>query len=429
MAVSIDWEAQRLAWPGLEHLRPRELSVHVAWHSMSSVTRLRELAKCVGWVHPGPPYTQVEQCRDLTLSGRSLPVVSTRRQPEPLSPAELIALTQGISNVWQGNTSSSQISSDDFDELRAQLLAQQAEISQLRSNMDADPDEAKSTYQVGFSSLALLPGEGAGSWHEVPILAKRDRQRLLREHTGTFGDFPKDLELKEVFGDYPAVKALKITFNAFVKEDMQRALTMNRGTLQSILTVHSKLDELNTELLSLSLNSDETTIDESATVNARDVREKVCLLLENVVGASKLALDAHAGLRLSVSNKVMQSIGAKHLSKTSTDKDKDDFISKDVAEKIMERAELKEGVRIATNATKGVFGTPTPKSWGNGNAKKGRRLSKGFSTPTQPSKRPGKGSGKGGGKGRGGGRGKWKGDSGRGSGSGSDSSGSIPSSS
>ena len=84
----------------------------------------------------------------------------------------------------------------------------------------------------------------------------------------------------------------------------------------------------------------------------------------------------------------------------------------------MERAELKEGVRIATNATKGVFGTPTQKTWGNGR-KQGKRLSKGFSTPRQPAKksqsRPKGGKG-GGGKGRGkGGKGN---DGGRGRGDG-----------
>jgi hypothetical protein len=158
-------------------------------------------------------------------------------------------------------------------------------------------------------------------------------------------------------------------------------------------------------------------------VNAIDARAKILLLIDNVSGATRLALDAHAGLRLSVSNKVMQSIGAKHLTKAPNDKEKDDFISADVAEKIMERAELKEGVRIATTATKGIFGTPSSASRGNGK-KTGNRLSQGFNGRSpSPSASQGSGGGRSkggkgkGGAGRGGGRGRGRG-GGRGDGRG-----------
>ena len=253
------------------------------------------------------------------------------------------------------------------------------------------------------------------------MLTKKERNALLREHTGTFEDFPRDLELKEVFGDYPAVKKLTITFNSFVKEDVQRAMKLNKGVLQAILTVHSKLHELNEELLGVALDDQGGQVDESAMVDAKDVREKILLLIDNVVGSAKLALDAHAGLRSSVSNKVMTCIGAKHLAVAPSDKEKDDFMSESVAEAILERAELKESVRIATNANKGVFGTPSTKqSWGGGGNKSGKRLSKGFNTPPQPKKPTSSGGSKGGkgggGRGRGGKGGGGKGRDGRGSG-------------
>jgi hypothetical protein len=228
---------------------------------------------------------------------------------------------------------------------------------------------------VGFSSLALLPGEGKGSWSELLVLPKRDRQKLLRLHTGIFDDFPKDLELTGVWADYryAAIKNLKITFSEFVKQDVNRALMMiNKGALKSILTVHSKLEELNTELLGVSIPDESTgVVDEAAVVSAH-VREKVALLQENVTGAVSLALDAHAGSCLSVSNKVMGAMGAKHPQKTSADKEMDDFISAKATENIMGRAELKESVRIATNASKGIFGTPSQKPAGSGKRTGGR---------------------------------------------------------
>jgi hypothetical protein len=268
----------------------------------------------------------------------------------------------------------------------------------------SDGVDATSSYEVGFSSLALLPGEGKGSWSELLVLPKRDRQKLLHLHTGTFDDFPKDLELTSVWADYAAIKNLKLTFSEFVKQDVNRALMMNKGTLKSILTVHSKLDELHTELVGMSIPDESMgAVDETAVVSAHDVREKVALLQENVTGAVSLALDAHAGSCLSVSNKVMNAMGAKHLQKTSADKATDDFISQQATENIMDRAELKEGVRIATNASKGIFGTPSQKTGGSGK-RAGGRLSTGFNTPPKG----GGGRGKGGGKGKGGGAPKGK---------------------
>ena len=422
-AEAAQWASWRARWPGTDNLKPREITVHTAWNVLSSTTRVNELSKVTGWVHPGPPFTKVEQCRDLVISQRKLPNVKSRIQPSPLTDEELRLLlatlppTQASAPVSAPPpTEEHGVSLADFRRLQIQLLDQRAEIEALKDNQGGD-DEAKSTYEVGFSSLALLPEEGKGSWTSLPMMTSKERKRLLREHTGTFEIFPKDLELKEVFGDYPAVKALKINFSAFVKEDMARALTMNKGTIQALLTIHSKLEELNMELLSVAVEDEDGVVDENATVNAQDMREKIGLLLDNCEGGAKLALDAHAGLRLSVSNKVMQSIGAKHLTKQPNDKEKDDFISKDAAEKIMERAELKEGVRIATDANSGFFGTPSRKSKGNGGkGRGGRRLSNGFQTPKSKTKTH-TGRGAGGGKGRGkGGRGK---DTGTGRGSGS----------
>jgi hypothetical protein len=394
-----------------------------------------------GWIHPGPPFTKQEQCRDLVLSRRPLPRVGSRQQPLPLTEEEFRQLFT-VPNAWGGSPSpapasssspapapspsnapapapqaAASISVDDFRLLQRQLLEQRAEIEALKDGQGGDLDEVSSTYEVGFSSLSLLPGEGAGSWNDLSMMTTKDRKRLLREHTGTFESFPKDLEFKEVFGDYPAVKNLTVSFASFVKEDVRRALTFNKGTIQALLTVHSKLEELSSELLGVSMEDEnDEGINDDATVNAKDAREKILLLLENVSGAARLALDAHAGLRLSVSNKVMQSIGAKHLTKAPNDKEKDDFISADVAEKIMERADLKESARIATTANyKGIFGTPSSTSRGNGG--KSGRLSKGFNSPSPRSSgnqgRGGGGRSKGGkggkGGGRGGGRGRGKG--------------------
>jgi len=385
----VNWDDVRPEWPGVENLAPRALAVHAAWANLSSGTRMWHLAKCEGWSRPPPPYTQVEQCRDLVLSGRALPPQGDRRMPLPLSELELLELPNSAPRE-ESSSIQQNVSNDDFQFLRQQLLDQQAELNALKENLGAQPDEVRSSYEAGETTLALLPGDGTGSWNDVDIMKKTERQKCLREHTGYFPAFPKDLELKDIFGDYPAVKALKLTFTQFVKEDVHRALALNKGTIKSLLTVHSKLEDLNGELLGL-LIDDDNRVDEAALVSAADVRNKVELLRENVVGATILALDAHAGLRISVANKVMQSIGATHLQKKQTDKETDDFISKDAAEKILERAELKDAVRVATNATKGVFGKPTQKAWGNGGKQgkkvSGKTLSKGF---TPNAKRGGK---------------------------------------
>jgi hypothetical protein len=402
--ASLSLDEQRAKWPGVSNLRPRELAVHAAWRALNATQRNFELGKVPGWSRPPPPFTFAEQCRDLVLSRRALPNASTRNLPPPLTEVELTALltpTPAATDVW----SALGISQSDFAAMRQTISSQQAEIDMLRGGA-SDGVDATSSYEVGFSSLALLPGEGKGSWSELLVLPKRDRQKLLRLHTGTFDDFPKDLELTSVWGDYAAIKNLKLTFSEFVKQDVNRALMMNKGTLKSILTVHSKLEELNTELLGISIpNADTGVVDEAAVVSAHDVRAKVALLQDNVTGAVSLALDAHAGLCLSVSNKVMNAMGAKHLQKTSADKETDDFISAKATENIMDRAELKEGVRIATNASKGIFGTPSQKSAGTGK-RSGGRLSTGFNTPTKRGGAP-KGGGKGG-KGKGGGAPKGK---------------------
>jgi hypothetical protein len=46
---------------------------------------------------------------------------------------------------------------DDFRLLQRQLLEQRAEIEALKEGQGGDLDEVSSTYEVGFSSLSLLP--------------------------------------------------------------------------------------------------------------------------------------------------------------------------------------------------------------------------------------------------------------------------------
>ena len=156
------------------------------------------LAKCEGWSRPPLPYTQVEQYRDLVLSGRALPPQGDRRMPLPLSELELLELTN-FAPREESSSSQQNVSNDDFQFLRQQLLDQQAELNALKENLGAQPDEVRSSYEVGETTLALLPGDGTGSWNDVDIMKKTERQKCLREHTEYFPAFPKDLELKDIF--------------------------------------------------------------------------------------------------------------------------------------------------------------------------------------------------------------------------------------
>ena len=285
--------------------------------------------------------------------------------------------------------------------LEDQLVAAQSTIASLVRQQAAieDNNDVTTDYEICATVLGEVPASFVSS---LP-LATKVRQKLLRDHAGSYpdGTWPNKLVMRDATRNSKDMqKAAKYTLPQFAGE-VATFMKWNGNSTKMAGTTWSRVLDMQVDL------QETLDADPEAWFRADDVLKQLVEMGACAEATFRFGLDTSVNLRLNVAKKVDAAMGISHLRVDPHKKASDDFISTDTYLLVEEEAKKKQNLTWAKagdfpGSKAGNFSrNAPPKSSGGGN---------------KPSGGGRGGRGNGGGKGRGrGGKGKGGG-KGRGSG-------------
>ena len=305
------------------------------------------------------------------------------------------------------NSSPSQPPSDAADRRVADLerkLAQQDErIRQLFAQQLAEPNEDVSSAYVVLDDVWHKIGRDAKdnrcSWLNINALKKREVSEIIRNHSGTFPQFPCELDVIGVMKRLPGVKDAQLTLVDFAHAEVAKFMRSNARTIRLGGTAFSRSLEFQRGLADFLGN------DPHATEVPLDwVVEFVDKMVGATRGAFAMGLDTQTTLRLSVSHRLEKAMKVDHLTTNPLKAEKEDFIPPVVMKRIEDAAKRNLDLSWALDQASGkqhFSGRHPANSSRGGKSDYARQRSGGGGAPKGTSKGSKGGTGGRGGRGRG----------------------------
>jgi hypothetical protein len=240
------------------------------------------------------------------------------------------------------NSSPSQPPSEAADRRVAELerkLAQQDErVWQLFAQQLAEPNEDVSSTYVVLDDVWHKIGRDAKdnrcSWVNINALKKREVSEIIRNHSGTFPQFP--CELDDVIGvmkRLPGVKDAQLTLADFAHTEVAKFMHSNARTIRLGGTAFSRSLEFQRDLTDFLDN------DPHATEVPLDwVVEFMDKMVSATRGTFAMGLDTQTTLRLSVSHRLEKAMKVDHLTTNPLNTEREDFILPVVMKRIEDAA-------------------------------------------------------------------------------------------
>ena len=281
----------------------------------------------------------------------------------------------------------------------AELLAAKNTIASLERSQGADDDtDASTDYEIHETVVKALPT----SFLELHPLSRKERQKVTREHCGTFpeGAWPRSLALKDSTKSCKEMQsAQKLTLSQCAVE-VAKHMDHNGTATKIIGTAWSRVLDIEDQL-NASIDTDPLIV-----FKATDVTKQLLPVSAALAAAFRASLDTSAHLRLDVGKRVDTAMGIDHLRYDPTKREKDDFISPDTYQLVEKEAKHKQNIAWAKKGVsqQGSFlGKPLRndsrsgnKSGGGGRGKGNKSSGGGRGSGKSAAKKP-----KGGGKGKG----------------------------
>ena len=291
------------------------------------------------------------------------------------------------------------------EELERRLAQQDERIRQLFDQQLAEPNEDVSSAYIVLDEVWHKVGrsvaEGRCSWLNINALKKREVSEIIRMHSGTFPQFPCELDVIGAMKKLSGVKEAQITLVDFAQTEVAKFMRANARTMRLSGTSFSRALEFQQDLAD-HLDNDPQVTD----IPLAWVMEFV----DKVVGASRgafaMSIDTQTTLRLAVSHRLEKAMKVDHLTTNPLRAEREDFIPPVVMKRIEDAAKRNLDLTWALDQASGKHpfsGRHPANSSRGGKTDYARQRGRGGGTAKGSSKgAKGKTSGRGGrGKGRG----------------------------
>ena len=290
------------------------------------------------------------------------------------------------------------------EDLERRLAQQDERIRQLFAQQLAEPNEDVSSAYVVLDEVWHKVGRNAAddrcSWLNIHALKKREVSEIIRLHSGTFPQFPCELDVIGAMKKLPGVADAKISLVDFAQTEVAKFMRANARTVRLSGTSFSRALEFQQQL------ADHMDNDPQATEISLDwVKE----FLDRVVGASRgafaMSIETQTTLRLAVSHRLEKAMRVDHLTTNPLKAEREDFIPPVVMKRIEDAAKRNLDLTWALDQASGkqhFSGRHPANSSRGGKADYARQRGRGGGAEKGSSKgAKGKGRGRGRGKGRG----------------------------
>ena len=352
MEFNIDEARER--WPSDLATLPAEAQMAYAmWMGVTPSVREDAIKALTDFSRPSAPYRKEAKCRDLVLLRSPFPRRAGAPQTAVLTPAQVAQIGTPVpatpTPAEEEGPSELVLLRRMVEEQQQQLEAQQTTIKQLFDlQASVEEGDVTSSYAVVDEVLEFLgKGDKGCSWMNILPLSKKDRARMVREHGGSFSDFPPDLDLIESTKNRKDVQKVQISLQKFAQDEVSRYMKRNGHTIKMCATVHSRIVEMR-RAMEFSLTEDPS----QDVVPSSDVLEFLRVVDGVSSTALQLAVDTQTHLRLAVSSKIEKAMGVAHLRQDPLKKKKEDFIAPDTYRLIEEAAVKKQNLQWAQEALK-----------------------------------------------------------------------------
>jgi hypothetical protein len=196
--------------------------------------------------------------------------------------------------------------------LERRLAQQDERIRQLFAQQLAEPNEDVSSAYIVLDEVWHKLGRNATenrcSWLNVNALKKREVSEITRLHSGTFPQFPCELDVIGAMKKLPGVADAKIPLVDFAQTEVAKFMRSNARTVRLSGTSFSRALEFQQQLADF-LDNDPQATEVSL--------EWVLEFVDKVVGASRgafaMIIDTQTALRLAVSHRLEKAMKVDHL--------------------------------------------------------------------------------------------------------------------
>ena len=222
-------------------------------------------------------------------------------------------------------------------ELERRLAQQDERIRQLFDQQLAEPNEDVSSAYVVLDEVWHKIGRNAAedrcSWLNINALKKREVSEIVRMHSGTFPQYPCELDVIGAMKKLPGVKDAQITLVEFAQTEVSKFMRSNSRTVRLVGTSYSRALEFQQDL------ADHLDNDPQATeISLAWVLEFVDSVVGATRGAFATSLDTQTTLRLAVSHRLEKAMKVDHLTSNPSKAEREDFIPPVVMRRIEDAA-------------------------------------------------------------------------------------------
>ena len=289
-------------------------------------------------------------------------------------------------------------------ELERLLAAQEERIQQLFAQQLAEPHEDVSSAYVVLDEVWHLLGKHATedkcSWLNIPALKRREISEIVRTQSGTYPQFPCELDVVGSMKKLPGVKDAQLTLLDFAQTEVVKFMRSNARTVRLNGTVYSRTREMQQDLAAFLEDNPQ-----ASEIPFDWVLEFVDKLVCATRGAFATSIDTQTVLRLSVSHRLEKAMKVDHLTTTNPLKaEREDFIPPIAMRRIEDAAKRNLDLSWALDQTRGkdsFSGRRPENSSRGGKTDYARQRSRGSGTGKGGVSKGGKGGDRKGGKGRG----------------------------
>ena len=289
-------------------------------------------------------------------------------------------------------------------ELERLLAAQEERIQQLFAQQLAEPHEDVYSAYVVLDEVWHLLGKHATedkcSWLNIPALKRREISEIVRTQSGTYPQFPCELDVVGGMKKLPGVKDAQLTLLDFAQTEVVKFMRANARTVRLSGTVFSRTLEMQQDLKAFLEDNPQ-----ASEIPLDWVVEFVDKLVSATRGTFATSIDTQTVLRLSVSHRLEKAMKVDHLTTTNPLKaEREDFIPPIAMRRIEDAAKRNLDLSWALDQTRGkdsFSGRRPENSSRGGKTDYARQRSRGAGTGKGGSGKGGKGGDRKGGRGRG----------------------------
>ena len=221
--------------------------------------------------------------------------------------------------------------------LERKLAQQDERIRQLFAQQLAEPHEDVSSSYIVLDEVWHKVGKDAAaercSWLNINALKKREAGEIIRMHSGTFPQFPCELDIIGTLKKLPGVKDAQIPLVDFAQTEVAKFMRANSRSVRLSGTVYSRALEMQLGLAEFAENDPDAT---------EIPLDWVVEFVDKVVGSSRgtfaMCLDTQTTLRLAVSHRLEKALKVDHLTTNPLKAEREDFIPPLVLKRIEDAA-------------------------------------------------------------------------------------------